>query len=128
MVSPVVSRNRVLVVDDEPAVVQLLAAVVVEAGFKPDVACSAAEAMALLFRNADETCLVISDIVMEDTDGIELAKWVSAEYPNMPVLLVSGHFEGREQLKHLPPGVEFRQKPLSVQEIRNIVEQSCGIE
>ena len=128
MVSPVVSRNRVLVVDDEPAVVQLLAAVVVEAGFVPDQACSAAEAMAMLFANADETCLVISDIVMDETDGIELAKWVCAEYPDMPVLLVSGHFEEREQLNHLPPGVEFRQKPLSVHEIRNIVEQSCGID
>ena len=127
MANPV-SRNRVLVVDDEPSVAQLLAEVVQTAGFTAEVAESAAEAMSKLFHCASETCLVISDIVMEGTDGIEFARWVSTEYPTLPVVLVSGHFENRDQINHLPPTVEFRRKPISVHEIRDIVQASCGLE
>ncbi len=122
MVNPI-SPNRVLVVDDEPAVLDLLAAIVRQAGYLPHLAGSAEEAIQALRLVASETCLVISDIVMNGMNGLELASWIRSEHPELPVLLVSGYMEESQQT--LPPGVQFRKKPISVREIQALVEQSC---
>lgn len=82
--------------------------------------------MRLLGEVASETCLVISDVVMGGMDGRELATWIRAEHPELPVLLVSGYMYGHEG-EPLPPGVTFRRKPLSIHEIQELVEDSCGI-
>ncbi|MEO7454215.1 MAG: response regulator [Fimbriimonadales bacterium] len=120
------SYKSVVVVDDEPAVLQLLTEVVRKAGYVPHPASSAEEAMELLGEVASETCLVISDVVMGGMDGRELAQWIRAQHPELPVLLVSGYMPDQESLS-LPPGVTFRRKPLSIQEIQELVEDSCGI-
>jgi CheY-like chemotaxis protein len=121
------SYKSVVVVDDEPAVLQLLAEVVRRAGYVPQPASSAEEAMELLGEVASETCLVISDVVMDGMDGRELATWIRAEHPELPVLLVSGYMFDHEG-QPLPPGVTFRRKPLSVVAIHELVEDSCGID
>lgn len=124
MVNPV-SPNRVLVVDDEPAVLELLAAIVRKAGYLPHLATSAKEAIEALGQVASETCLVISDVVMDEMNGFDLATWIRFEHPELPILLISGVMEEGQDKHLIPAGVQFRKKPISVREIQALVEQSC---
>lgn len=126
MVNPS-QQKCIVVVDDEPAVLQLLSDVVRQAGYMPHPACSAEEAMAVLGQVASETCLVISDVVMDGMNGHELASWICTEHPDLPVLLVSGYMD-EQDCKPLPPGVKFRRKPLRIHEIQELMEQSCEVE
>ena len=64
--------RRVLVVDDEPAIRQVLSAAIGKAGYSVDAAGSAAEALAKLEKASFD--VVLSDVFMPVTDGIELLK------------------------------------------------------
>ena len=63
---------NVLVVDDEPAVRQVLAAAIGKAGYVVETAASASEALARLDKAPFD--VVLSDVFMPVTDGIELLK------------------------------------------------------
>lgn len=81
---------RVLVVEDEPLIRMLVATHLADHGFSVVEAASADEAVSVL---GGDGCvvLVFSDIQMPDAnDGIDLAKWIASERPELKVLLTSG--------------------------------------
>jgi len=83
-------RPTVLVVDDEPAIRGFLYDYLFEAGFNPLAVESADQAVKLL-KNGHAIDLVFSDVRMPGTmDGFDLARWVMANRPGLPVLLASG--------------------------------------
>ncbi|HET8645599.1 MAG TPA: response regulator [Vicinamibacteria bacterium] len=83
--------ERILVVDDEPALRELLGEVLAEAGYRVSTAGDGHEAMEALERVAPE--LVISDISMPGMDGYRLYAEVRARprWVNVPFLFLSGH-------------------------------------
>lgn len=54
--------------------------------------------------------LLVSDIEMPEMDGFTMACYVRAEFPLIPVILVSGH-SGIEPARILSAGFEYVQKP-----------------
>lgn len=82
----------VLVVEDEPLVRADLAEVLRQAGLGVIEATSGDEALTFLRTKAD-IGLVITDIRMPgQTDGLELARWIRAERPEVKVMLATGNF------------------------------------
>jgi CheY-like chemotaxis protein/anti-sigma regulatory factor (Ser/Thr protein kinase) len=102
---------RLLVVDDAPAVRHVLARGLEAAGFVVSEANSARAALALLWDQPDVDA-VISDIIMPDGSGIELANELARTAPHLPVLLISGDLHGQD-LSALPAGVRTLQKPVT---------------
>ena len=127
MVSPLPSK-RVLVVDDEPGVRELLAMIVDQAGYIPHAAESGEEAINILESIAPDTCLMISDVLMDGMNGFDLAHRVRAKHPELPILLISGYVEEAHALESLPDGVEFRRKPIRVRDITAIIEARCSVD
>lgn len=82
--------KRILFVDDEQALAQLGAELLVDSGFEVDCAYSGAEALQL-FRERGDFDLVVTDETMPGMSGIELAQEIYRQSPNTPVLLCSGH-------------------------------------
>jgi two-component system, cell cycle sensor histidine kinase and response regulator CckA len=82
--------NRVLVVDDEPAIRDLLARALRDGGFDALEADSAAAAIAVLERG-DGVDLVLTDMVMPEADGLELSRQVARRWPALRVLYVSAN-------------------------------------
>ncbi len=80
----------VLVVDDDDQVCRLLARILTDAGFRVLEAHSGAEAVAWLATLDGTVQLVVSDICMPEMSGIQLADVVPREWPNTPVVLMSG--------------------------------------
>jgi CheY-like chemotaxis protein len=91
MAAPVRSEERViLVVDDEPAVCDVMARILTDAGFPVVQAYSGSEAVALLSSLEGTVQLVVSDISMPGMTGVELAGRMVRDWPTTPILLISG--------------------------------------
>ena len=83
------SRGRVLVVEDEAYVRESLVAVLRAKGFDAEPAASAAEAVTLVGKAPVD--LVLSDLRMPGTDGLELLRRLQSASPEIPVIILTGH-------------------------------------
>ena len=89
--SPAVNGERILVVDDEQALLNITAESLAFQGYKITKATSAEEALNILETTPVD--LMISDIVMPGMDGYALADKVRMQYPKIKILLASGFYE-----------------------------------
>src|ERR1700688_1239617 len=80
--------DRILVVDDEEAIREIVCAILAAAGYKWKQASSGMEALALLHAG-EEFELMLSDLMMADLDGIGLLERTKEQYPDMPVVMVT---------------------------------------
>src|SRR5271155_258029 len=80
--------DRILVVDDEEAIREIVCAILAAAGYSWKQASSGMEALAVL--NSGETFeLMLSDLMMADLDGIGLLEKTKERFPDMPVVMVT---------------------------------------
>lgn len=78
---------KVLVIDDEEAICELIVAVAESAGFDATSASSPSEIEAAIIGRFD---LVVLDLSLGEMDGIEVMSKLGATHRGMPVILVSG--------------------------------------
>jgi signal transduction histidine kinase/DNA-binding response OmpR family regulator len=85
------NRPKVLAVDDDPAALEIVRAALEPEGFEVHTTTSAVTALEMLQGRRFD--LVVSDVVMPDLDGFELARRIheNAQTADMPVLLVTAH-------------------------------------
>jgi CheY-like chemotaxis protein len=120
---------RVLLVDDDLTILDLLAGLLEQANHKAWRAGNARDAMAII-NGPGHFDLAIIDLVLKDTPGIELIKQLRQRFPSLPVVAISGYIspestEIRAQLETL--GVRLAlSKPLSKEELLTAVEQAIG--
>jgi two-component system, cell cycle sensor histidine kinase and response regulator CckA len=107
----------VLVVDDEPVIRTMMTEVLQQEGHSVFTAGSGAQALSLFRSHRREIDLLISDIVMPETDGPALATKIQAERPGLPVLLISGSSDTMPANSSF----EFLPKPFSIRDLLNRV-------
>ena len=78
---------RILVVDDEAHVRSMISATLERQGYDVQMASSGREAFETLEQNSFD--LVLTDIVMQDGNGIVLLERVHAQQPHLPVVMVT---------------------------------------
>lgn len=78
---------RMLVVDDEAHVRSMVGSTLERSGYEVKLASSASEALELLEQSSYD--LLLTDIVMQDVSGIALLEKVHAQFPNLPVVMVT---------------------------------------
>jgi len=108
--------RRVLIVDDEAVIRDLLTRALVGRGFT----CSAAEdgLSALAHLEAQEHAVVVSDVRMPELDGIELLKRIKARWPLTEVILVTGVFELRSGIEAMRNGAyDYLTKPFTIEDV-----------
>jgi len=108
------SAPRILVVDDEADIRNLVQEILGDEGYVVEVAANAAQARAV--RAKHEPDLVFLDIWMPDTDGITLLReWVQSPGPMCPVVMMSGHGTVDTAIEATRLGAfDFVEKPLSL--------------
>ena len=78
----------VVVVDDEPDIGEVIRRVLERAGFEVTVTASAAAALQVIEQRPPD--VVITDVIMPKTNGVELIKKLRAEYARVRVIAISG--------------------------------------
>ncbi|MFZ2650166.1 MAG: sigma-54 dependent transcriptional regulator [Burkholderiaceae bacterium] len=113
---------NVLVVDDEPAVRQVLAAAIAKGGYPVETAASAAEALAKLDKGAFN--VVLSDVFMPITDGIELLKLARARGHSATFIMVTAFASVDSAIDAIKAGAwDYITKPVRNEEILHRLEQ-----
>src|SRR6266403_4174544 len=80
--------DRILVVDDEETIREIVSSMLTSAGYKCRQAASGMEALALL-ESGEEFELMLSDLMMANLDGIGLLERTKERFPEMPVVMVT---------------------------------------
>jgi putative nucleotidyltransferase with HDIG domain len=80
--------DRILVVDDEEPIREIISSMLNSAGYKTRQAASGMEALALL-HSTGEFELMLSDLMMAEMDGIALLERSKEKFPDMPVIMVT---------------------------------------
>jgi DNA-binding NtrC family response regulator len=108
---------RILVVDDEIGIRELLSEILYDEGHTVELAENAAQARAARLRARPD--LVLLDIWMPDTDGVSLLKeWSSQGLLDMPVVMMSGHATVDTAVEATRIGaVDFLEKPITLQKL-----------
>ena len=83
---------KVLVVDDDAAVRDLVAAMLETGGYEVSIASNGREALSMLADGGFE--VIITDLVMPEQEGIETIKLIRRDYPLVKVIAMSGAFGG----------------------------------
>jgi DNA-binding NtrC family response regulator len=121
---------RLLIVDDEYDIVQVLKLGLQQNGFLVDGFTNSEEALQSLKSNAESYCLVLSDVRMPGLSGIQLAKRVKEINPNVKVVLMTA-FEIRDnEFSKVFPSTRvdgFVQKPIGIRELTNKILNITGV-
>jgi len=80
--------ETILVVDDEPALRELAREILLDASYRVLTASDGKDALDKLAYNKVD--LILSDVIMPNMDGYQLAQYVKEHYPNMKIQLTSG--------------------------------------
>src|ERR1700756_4160639 len=82
-----------LVVDDEPAVRKYIAAILNREHLQTVEAGDGTDGLRIVKELGDDVALIVSDIQMPNGDGVTFAHAVKAEFPALPIILISGGAE-----------------------------------
>ncbi len=118
------TASRVLVVDDEADIRELLRDILSEEGYEVDAAANAAEARAARALHAPD--LILLDIWMPDMDGISLLReWSQNHGLDCSVVMMSGHGTVETAVEATRLGAfDFVEKPLSLTKLLRTVERA----
>ncbi len=114
---------RILVVEDDPIVLEQMSGALEDEGYEVARSVSAEDGIALLGRYAP--ALVITDLKLPGASGLELVEEARARRPNCPVLVITAHASVDTAVEAMRLGAfHYLQKPLSVDTILVEVEKA----
>ena len=116
--------ERILFVDDEPAIARMCKDMLETAGYNVETGSSALEAVELLKSDPDRFDLVVTDMAMPKIPGTELARRVAEIKPDIPVILCTGF--GKTVTKEQTSGTTIREmlpKPIFMDELTQTVRR-----
>jgi CheY-like chemotaxis protein len=110
-------RETILLVEDEPALLSMASAMLGRLGYTVLAAATPGEAIRLAELHAGEIDLLMTDVVMPEMNGWDLARRLMALYPGLKRLFMSGYTASIIPDGVLDEGVPFLQKPFSQQNL-----------
>jgi len=118
------AERCVLVVDDEPSVLAVTARILRDAGYVAVEAPSAREALRLLEQGDPPISLVLTDVVMPETDGRVLGLLIAERHQGLPVAYMSAYAADDVLHRGSPgPNLPFLRKPFSAEALVALVHQ-----
>ncbi|MDF2641544.1 MAG: sigma-54-dependent Fis family transcriptional regulator [Pseudomonas sp.] len=120
------SRQKILIVDDEPDIRELLEITLGRMKLDTRSARNVAEAMELLAREPFSMCL--TDMRMPDGNGLELVQHIQQNYPQLPVAMITAHGSLDTAIQALKAGAfDFLTKPVDLNRLRELVNSALRL-
>ena len=118
------NRQRILLVEDEPAVRQLAERLLTNNGYTVFPVAGVQEALELFQRDGRRFDLLLSDVVLEDGTGIELAEKLLTLKPKLPVIMCSGYADDEARRELIQScGYRFLHKPYRQAQLLTMVNE-----
>lgn len=115
--------ETICLIDDEPAILNTLSSILEDEGYQVLVAKSGLEALKVV--RSDSPDLVILDIWMPEMDGLETLKRLRAQFPNILVVMMSGHGSIETAVKATKLGAyDYLEKPLDLEKVTILVRNA----
>jgi two-component system, OmpR family, response regulator len=117
--------RRILIVDDEPSVRDVMATVLLDAGYSVQTAADGHIALQIIDLTPPD--LVITDVMMPHLDGWALLDKAHERNPSLPVILMSaGDWIRRRRTAPIPDHAVFLAKPFAVEDLLELVGRLTG--
>ena len=119
------SKNKVLIVDDEKDILDLISDIVDDAGYIPLRAKNSSETFDKISENAPEA--VILDIWLKESelDGLGILEFMKKKYSDIPVIMISGHGNIETALRALKLGAyDYIEKPFKADKLINTLNRA----
>jgi EAL domain-containing protein (putative c-di-GMP-specific phosphodiesterase class I)/CheY-like chemotaxis protein len=118
--------GRVLVVDDEEALVRVIARVLTAAGYRVSTAADGKEATGMLARATFD--VILSDIDMPEMDGIQFLQDIRRRDADVPVVLMTGNPDLTTAVLAVEHGaLQYLVKPADLDGLLNVVARAVGL-
>ncbi len=120
------NNEHILIVEDDDAVRDLTEDILTKNGYVVIGARNAKEALEICAREEQHIDLVLSDVVLPGTSGIQLAGELLASNPELKVILSSGYAAPKSQWNLIQEkGYRFLQKPYTMVDLLKAVKEMC---
>ena len=117
---------RVLVVDDEPDILELLELALVRMGLEVNRASDVKEALRQLTRNQYDLCL--TDMRLPDGDGLEVVRHIAEHQAEVPVAVITAHGNMENAISVLKAGAfDYLSKPVALEQLRALVKAALKL-
>jgi two-component system response regulator PilR (NtrC family) len=121
------SSPTVLIIDDEPDLVELVSLTLGRMQLETAAAGTVAEARAILGTRRFDLCL--TDMRLPDGDGLDLLAWIQEQYPQLPVAVITAHGNVESAVRALKLGAfDFVSKPLDLSVLRKLVTSAIRLQ
>ncbi len=125
MDTPSGRRLAVLVVDDEPALREVLSLRIADWGYDVSTVADVAEAERVLDRQPPD--LVLCDVVLPGGSGLELLKRIKRQDPRLPVVMITAHGDIDRAVEAMKTGAaDFLTKPLDYPVLQALLESAAS--
>ncbi|MFH1227710.1 MAG: HD domain-containing phosphohydrolase [Planctomycetota bacterium] len=112
--------QKILVVDDEPAIRQMLRAFLIRLDYQVRDAGTGIDAIELLAR--EPASLVLCDIQMPGMDGLDTLSAIKKNHPDLPVVMMSGFTTHDRLIEALDKGAaDFIAKPINLTQAKKVI-------
>lgn len=119
------SPVQILAVDDQPVILELISAMCQTLGFNVTTALTGAEALSLAKENNFD--VILTDLAMPGMSGLELSKLLRAEYPDTPIILITGWEATIEREELEQSGItDILYKPFRIEQLTSLVKAAAA--
>ncbi|MDO8414329.1 MAG: sigma-54 dependent transcriptional regulator [Gallionellaceae bacterium] len=117
---------RVLIVDDEPDILELLELALLRMGLEVERATSVQQAVQQLDRQAFDLCL--TDMRLQDGAGLQVVQHIAAHHMNVPVAVITAHGNMENAVAVLKAGAfDYLSKPVALEQLRALVKAALKL-
>jgi two-component system response regulator PilR (NtrC family) len=117
---------RVLVIDDEADIRELLDLTVARMGLSADCAASVAQARQLLEQQRYQLCL--TDMRLPDGEGLEIVRLISERYGETPVAVITAFGNAQNAVAALKAGAfDYLAKPVALEQLRSLIKSALNL-
>lgn len=115
--------HKILVFEDDPAIRDVVKTILTEKGFAVVISPDGSDIESILKTQSPD--LILADINLSQSSGNDILAVCKKNYPNIPVILVSGRADGKDFADRFGAN-DFLAKPFNIDELLTLVNKHLG--
>ena len=120
------STKKVLIIDDEPDICELIEITLSRMGLETQSACNLTDAKLIIASEAFDLCL--TDMRLPDGNGIDMVDYIQKNFSHIPVAVITAHGNMESAVQALKAGAfDFVSKPVDIHILRNLVSAATEL-